>query len=377
MREDLLQVPAQDPLAPEARFGLGLYDYYADVLPRLLKLLRFLARLPGGDRERGLESIEAAESQALWHRTEARAQLLDIYAAYEDRPDDALALARGLRARYPGAPLWGLKLADHLREGLGLYAESAAVAREVLAAAESGRPNYAPIVGLMARVALGEALLGGLHPAEARRATLPARDGSALAAWIAPRARLVLGRSLELEGDREGAEVHYRLAAASREREWRERAQRALDEPLPSEAARALHALSEARRLRAAGHEREAGDAFRAALRVWKGSQEALLGSAESALLEGRADEARALLDKVDPGGRLQAPWVRPWHRLLTARLLDLAGQRTAALKLYNDVYQHPYGSETLRDLAAAGRQKPFAGRASPPDGPGTQDHSR
>ena len=54
MREDLHRVRALDPGHADALFGLGLYDYYADVLPRAAKVLRFLARIPGGDRARGL-----------------------------------------------------------------------------------------------------------------------------------------------------------------------------------------------------------------------------------------------------------------------------------------------------------------------------------
>ncbi|HET9314441.1 MAG TPA: hypothetical protein VFQ51_02585, partial [Vicinamibacteria bacterium] len=86
MREDLLAVHEADPSCVDALFGLGLYDYYADVLPRLAKVLRFLARMPGGDRERGLQRMESAGEGSLFHDDEVQAQLYEVYAFYEHDP---------------------------------------------------------------------------------------------------------------------------------------------------------------------------------------------------------------------------------------------------------------------------------------------------
>lgn len=368
MRADLLEVPESHALRAEALFGLGLYDYYADVLPRLLKLLRFLVRIPGGDRERGLRAIEQAERRAKLHHTEVQAQLFDIYAWYEERHDEALERALALRRRYPGAPLWGLRLADHQRERLGLFAESASTARELLQAVERRHPNYAPVVGLMARVALGEALLDDLRPAEARAAVLPARDGWGAAPWIGARARLVLGRSLEFEGDREAALVHYRVAARSPDRALARRASEALDTPLPREVVRAFPLLAEARRAREAGREDAAVDAYRRARLAWPDGDEARLRAAEADLAAGRLEAARGVLEDLGERERPEPPWVRPWTRLLTARLRDAAGRRAEALALYNDVYQHPLGSSRLRDLASQGLKS--AWRPPPPSSP-------
>lgn len=377
MRADLLRVPESDPLHAEALFGLGLYDYYADVLPRLLKLLRFLAHMPGGNRGRGLERIEAAERRAVLHHTEVQAQLFDIYAFYEGRHDDALAQMQALHRRYPGAPVWGLRLAEHQRERLGLYAESAATARALVEAAEQGRANFAPVVGLMARVALGEVLLADLRPGRARAAVLPAKDGAVEAAWIAPRARLVLGRSLEWEGDREGARVHYRLAAQSKERDWAERARKLLERPLPEPQVRAWSWLAEGRRAREGGHFAESFEAYRRALAAWPDCDEARLRVAEGDLAAGRADAARRALEELERRERVDPPWVGPWTRLLLARLHDLRGERGAALQLYNDVYQRSLGSAALKSLAAEGQERPWCPSPAHPPSPGPRNHSR
>jgi len=158
MREELVRAQAVDPDDKDALFGLGLYDYYVDVLPRYAKLLRFFAGYPGGDRARGLVRIEQARHGSRWHSTEVEAQRYEIYAYYEAEPQLALEAIRGLRERYPGSPLWALKLAEHLRVRLHRYPESALVAREILAASETGQVNYSPVVGAMASLALGRAL---------------------------------------------------------------------------------------------------------------------------------------------------------------------------------------------------------------------------
>ncbi|HVR69291.1 MAG TPA: hypothetical protein VMT87_00485, partial [Vicinamibacteria bacterium] len=198
MRADLLAVRRLDPGNTDAQFGLGLYDYYADVLPRLLKLLRLFARIPGGDRERGLLAIEESRADARLHRTEIQTQLYEIYAWYEKRPDLALAEIRALARRHPGWPLWGLKLAEHLRDRMGLYGESARVARGLMEAEERRPGGRRGAAAVMARVSLGESLLLDLRLDEARRVLLPAREGGPGAASSGQRARLLLGRALEL-----------------------------------------------------------------------------------------------------------------------------------------------------------------------------------
>lgn len=378
MRQDLLLVGESDPLWNEARFGLGLYDYYADVLPRVLKLLRFLTGLPGGDRVRGLQALEQARERAQLHRTEARAQLFDIYVYYEGRDDDALGEMLELRRLYPGAPLWGLKLAEHQRERLGLWDESAQTARAILQSSEGGQPNYAPVVGGMARVLLGEALLQELRPAEAAAALEPALRLSLPANWEA-RARYALGRSLEQRGERQRAEALYRAASqgAGKEKELRQKAERALRQPMSAERRAALAQLADARRLLALGRGPEAAAAYRRVLALEPRSQEAALRLAEAQLEAGRladaAERLEGLMDEDEP----EPPWVRPWTRLLAARLDDLQGQRAAALQQYNQVFKQPLGSSRLRELAAEGLRRPFRLQDPGSGGPPRGNHSR
>jgi tetratricopeptide (TPR) repeat protein len=366
MRTALLKARAMDPASKDVLFGLGLYDYFVDVLPRFARVLRFLSGMPGGNRLRGLSSIEEARTGSVFHRSEALAQLSQIHAVYERSPDEALGELRELRIHYPGSPLWGLRLAALEGESLGLFQEAERVSEEILNASQRREPNYAPIVGLMARVQWGEALLGDLRLPEARRVLAPALDGDPEAPWIAPRAEWILGRSLELSGDREGALEHYRAARLAAKGEDRRRAESAIASPLTAGEVRGAARISVARRLREAGRKAEARQAFEEALRLWPDSQEALLRAAEADLEEGRIAAARGPLEKLAGASETRPPFVRPWSHLLLARVLDAGGDRGRALREYKEVYEHPCGDAWLRERAQEGLERPYATEEAP-----------
>jgi hypothetical protein len=352
MREALLSARAAGVEVLDLDFGLGLYDYYAETLPRFFKVLRFLAGIPGGDRERGLLAIaRAARGGSLFHDDEARVQMFDIESYFERKPDRALHWMREMWRRYPGWPLWGLKLAELLRDPLGLYGESATVARAILDTAEEHRhANYQPVVAAMARVALAEALLGDLRLAEARQLALPACAGVPEAGWVAPRAELVVGRSLELEGDRQAALPHYRRAAAGRDPPSARNASDVLARAVSPAAVRAAALLARSRREREAG--RDADAACLLAYRADPRNDEARLCMAEASLREGRLSAARTLARDVAHEG--SPTWLRPQARLVLAEALDREGDRGGALLAYKEVWEEPYARPALRQAAAA-----------------------
>jgi hypothetical protein len=359
-REDLQQIPAGAFGAEDALFGLGLYDYYADVLPRMIKILRFLARMPAGNRERGLARIEQASRTATFHRSEALSQLYDIYAFYEKKPDRALVYVSALRARYPGSPLWALKLAEHERDRLGLYAESARVAREILAALEHGRPNYAgPELQALARLSLAESLIADGHPEDALREVAGASAVAGRLPWVGPRVVLVEARARALEGDVTGAAARYAAAAASQDPVVRARAETALAHPLDAREIAALRVLWEARRLRQQGHTAEAAPRYRVAHGAWPALAEAAVGAAEADMSAATAEDDALRHDlqaaqKGDPESE-SPPWVAPWATLVLARRDETLGDRAAALRGFRAVAEAPCGQAWLKRDAAEG----------------------
>ena len=303
-------------------------------------------------------------------------QLYEIYAFYEEQPGRAMDQLDELRRLYPTHPLWALKALEHLRARLGAYGEAVADGRAILARAARGEPNYrGPWVPALARLEMGHALVSDLRPAEARAFLLPvAKDGIPGNAAAAARARYLLGRSLELEGDREGALAHYRIAAAAADKEWRQRASAAVSTPIPTARVHALAALGEARRRRESRRGEDAIPFAREALRHWPQSMEAALGLVDERLVAGDARGARAAWPRADPRQLEETPWLRPWEWLLEGERHDLEGRREEAVQQYKKVLQDPYRRADLEQRAEAGIKgsfRPLArrGRSTPPRG--------
>jgi tetratricopeptide (TPR) repeat protein len=258
--------------------------------------------------------------------------------------------------RYPGWPLWGLKLAEHLRDRLGAYAESAAVARRMLDTGDAARPEAGAAALALARLSLGESLLLDLRPEEARLTLLPLLDASTDLPALGARARLLIGRSLELEGEREGALAHYRAAVP--DRDARKRAQAALAHLLSATEVEGRRQLALARRARESGRGQEAATHAQQALTAWPDAREATLIVAERELHEGGGERAR--VPQVDETREGEPPWLVPWSRLLRARQADARGEREIAVGLYKQVYAHACRRADLREAAADGLRSPF-----------------
>jgi len=214
IKEALERASSLDPQLDDARFGVGLYKYYADIAPTSAKVLRFLLMLPGGDRVDGLRDMEAVHERGVLLRGEADYQLHWIYLWYENEPRRAYALLRSLHERYPGNPHFVQRMADV--DGRYFHDAAAALANwegMVDAAAKMGDPVLAEVEGrLGAATALDELAETDRALAEVERvlATPPARPYGARA-----QAEYLRGHFLDRLGLRDDAVAAYRAALAA------------------------------------------------------------------------------------------------------------------------------------------------------------------
>lgn len=138
----LQKVVERDPNNNDLYFGVGLFDYLADVAPKQYRILRPFKRLfPQGNRERGLRELERAMNQGQFVSAETAYSLLQIHYIFEKNYGQSLRYALWLRARYPGNSLF------HLYEGrsyerLGRAGEAAHVLRQVLDRYDKGQSGY-------------------------------------------------------------------------------------------------------------------------------------------------------------------------------------------------------------------------------------------
>ncbi|HNW43831.1 MAG TPA: hypothetical protein PKI19_04950 [Elusimicrobiales bacterium] len=105
-RKFLKKCVETNPAVYDAYLGLGIFDYYAAVLPGALG---FAAKLfAGGDRERGMEYVRTAREKGRFFKLEARIFLIEIYSRHEKDYQAAFAECADLRAQDPANMLFRL-----------------------------------------------------------------------------------------------------------------------------------------------------------------------------------------------------------------------------------------------------------------------------
>jgi len=152
IKESLEQALSLDPDMHDAEFGIGMYRYYAGIAPAVFKFLRFLLLLPGGDRAGGLEQLERASREGQLVRGEAQYQIQVLYLWYEHKSTEALAILRGLQARYPHNPLFRQTEAEVLDAYFHDHAASLRASEQLLTLAQSGAVFRADIADVVARL---------------------------------------------------------------------------------------------------------------------------------------------------------------------------------------------------------------------------------
>jgi tetratricopeptide (TPR) repeat protein len=130
MRSLLITALEHDSNLRDAYAGLGIYDYFVDTLPTIVKLLRWMIGLPGGNRERGLKEIEYAAKYGDLSHGEALYYLAKDYSrTSENQYAKSIELFKELRSQYPHNGLWTLMVGSleirmgHTQEGEALYRE--------------------------------------------------------------------------------------------------------------------------------------------------------------------------------------------------------------------------------------------------------------
>jgi len=347
-----------DPDMQDANFGIGMYEYYADIAPTVLKLLRWLLALPGGDKVKGLGQMQQTRNLGTIMRSEAAYQLHLVYIWYEKNPEGAIALLEELRGRHPHNPIFQQNIAEvhDVYRGDRL---AALAAYRVLA--DGGRhgtfhePGLAEAIGHLGAAEQLDALAEPDRAIDEWRAVIdrnPAAPYGAVA-----RAYLGMGRAYDRLGDREKAVAAYRAAQQHTPpgdpRQTRQAAQNGLS----------------------VAPDRNTADACRLSLEGWRAFQRGALADAATRLdravqrkpddgvhryrrgmvLEAQGDRARAIADfehalQVRPSP--PAPFMAGAF-LESGRLYEAAGNRARAVASYEWVARVQGADPSVREAAA------------------------
>lgn len=111
-RENFLRSLELDPGLTDSYTGIGLYNYYADTLSGLAKILRFFMGIPGGDKEEGIRQLQLAAEGGTVTRAGARFYLGRNLRTYDLDYRRAIEVLTPLVAEFPQNPIFQLLLAD-------------------------------------------------------------------------------------------------------------------------------------------------------------------------------------------------------------------------------------------------------------------------
>ena len=111
-REHFLRAIQLDPELVDAEFGLGLYNYYADTLSAIAKVLSFFMGIPGGNKQEGIRQLEHDIAQGVLTPAAARFYLSLNLHRYDQKYEKALLVIGPLVERYPSNPLFQLARGD-------------------------------------------------------------------------------------------------------------------------------------------------------------------------------------------------------------------------------------------------------------------------
>jgi tetratricopeptide (TPR) repeat protein len=357
IKEALERALALDPGLQDARFGIGLYKYYADIAPAAAKLLRFLMLLPGGDREEGLSDMIAAREHGALLRGEADYQLHWVYFWYEQQPERGLALLNGLHERYPGNPLFLERLGEVQVEYFHDATASLDAWRQLVHGATSGTIQEPGIALARGRLGVAEQLdaLAETDRAIDQLNALVA-DRPAAPRGVLARALALLGRAFDRMGRRSDAVTAYQAALAA---------------PAPSDdGATSAAVRAGLRRVPDA----TAAEAYRLSIEGWRAAERGALADAERALdrslalapsdpvawyrsghvhaLRHRAEAALAAFARVTAAGAAASPVYRARALIERAQLLEARGDRTSAVESFRAA-SHVFGADArTRDAA-------------------------
>ena len=216
IKQSLEKALAIDPGLDDANAGLGLYQYYADIAPSVVKILRWFLGLPGGDKVKGLEQLRRARERGLLLKAEAAYQLHFIDLWYENRSGEAMEILSDLHARYPHNPMFLLNAAQAHEVYRGDRAAALAIYVELVDGARGGslrEPLLAEMWGHLGAAVQLTALAEPDRAADEARAVIARRPSAPYGAVA--QAQLELGRALDALGSREQAVAAYRAALAA------------------------------------------------------------------------------------------------------------------------------------------------------------------
>ena len=162
-REALPIVQQAYQLAPEnydILLGIGIYNYYAAVIPEIYPWVKpLMIFFPKGDKITGLTQLRSAAEHARYANIEASYFLMQVYQYYERHYSEALRYAEYLHGRFPNNAMFH-KYVGRCNAGMGNWNEVKNIFNEILSRVNKKQPGYDLLAKREAFYYLGLAEMG-------------------------------------------------------------------------------------------------------------------------------------------------------------------------------------------------------------------------
>jgi len=123
-------------------FGMGIYNYFAEVIPDEFPYIKpLMIFFPKGNKQLGLQQLQVAAETAKYASTEAMYFLLYIYYHYEEDIFQARKLASILHEKYSRNPIFHRYLGRTYIK-FGDYKTASDIFKEIYSRGERGFPGY-------------------------------------------------------------------------------------------------------------------------------------------------------------------------------------------------------------------------------------------
>ena len=349
----------------DAYLVLGLYNYYVDIAPNFVKVLRILLFLPSGSRTEGLKQLERAARDGSMFAPFAQAVLAEIYGWFEGRVGDALEMADGCVRRFPGNAQMRLDLASlYLSSTVEDYAHAAEQYSAVIAAARDATPRqlaekYRGMMGLATLYRLQWRLDEAIAQLTQIIDERPAKP-----AWVVPNALLTRGNYRMLLNDAAADQDARRIVGDAAMKNWHKSAQQqiaAIEQRRKTDEGALYAALIPGNRLVV---DRRFDEARAVYERAANGSGDNWQVKYRLAYLEFARRNYAAAASQFQPivsSPAKLAGWIKAGAMLHLAWTHDLAGRRTEAIKLYKQIVDN-YENEGPAGAARLGLIAPYRG---------------
>jgi hypothetical protein len=140
------QCKGNGDLSPELLFGDGLYNYYAEWVPKEYPILRpVMALFPKGNKKLGEKQLEKVGNYAFYTRVEARYFLLQIYSM-ENEYGKAYEMDKYMWQTFPNNPYFE-RYFCRTAFVTGKMAEAEKAAQNILDKISQGMPGYEGVSG--------------------------------------------------------------------------------------------------------------------------------------------------------------------------------------------------------------------------------------